>query len=471
MEPVTVIGAGLAGSECAVQLARRGIPVRLCEMKPVRRSPAHQSDGPAELVCSNSFRSDSPDTPIGLLHAELRRLGSVILGEADRCRVPAGEALAVDRERFSAGVEAALATAPGLERVVGEVEVLPQGDVVVATGPLTSDALTRALSRWTGDKLYFYDSIAPIVGADSVDEGVAFRASRWGRGDGADYLNLPLDEAGYHAFVEAVLAAEKVVPHAFEEPRYFEGCLPIEVMAERGVETLAYGPLKPVGLVDPRTGRRPYAVVQLRQEDVGGTAYNLVGFQTRLTWPEQRRVFRTLPGLENAEFLRMGQIHRNTFIDAPRLVGADLSLRAEPRVWFAGQISGVEGYVESAASGYLVSLAVVARRQGRAFVPPPGEMALGALYRHVTGAAHPPGTEYQPSNVTFGLFPPLPGRIPKSARREAHAARARAALTEWMPWVGSSNAFSEKASTPGPRIVDPHETSIETRSADPAVSR
>ena len=433
MEPVTVIGAGLAGSECAVQLARRGIPVRLCEMKPLRRSPAHQMDGPAELVCSNSLRSDSPDTPIGLLHAELRRLGSVILGEADRARVPAGEALAVDRDRFSAGVERALASAPGLGRVAGEVESLPPGDVVVATGPLTSEALTRALSGWTGDKLYFYDSIAPIVAADSVDEAVAFRASRWGRGDGADYLNLPLDEAQYRAFVAALLSAEKVVPHAFEEPRYFEGCLPIEIMAERGVETLAHGPMKPVGLEDPRTGRRPYAVVQLRQEDLGRTAFNLVGFQTRLTWPEQRRVFRSLPGLAGVEFLRMGQIHRNTFIDAPRLLAADLSVCAEPRVWFAGQISGVEGYVESAASGYLVALAVTARRHGRVFSPPPAETALGALYRHVTGAAHLPGAEYQPSNVTFGLFPPLPGRVPKSARREAHAARARAALRDWLP--------------------------------------
>ena len=455
MEPVTVIGAGLAGSECAVQLARRGIPVRLCEMKPQRRSPAHRTDSPAELVCSNSFRSDSPDTPIGLLHAELRRLGSVILGEADRCRVPAGEALAVDRERFSAGVERALAAATGLERVPGEIEALPVGEVVVATGPLTSDALTRALSRWTGDKLYFYDSIAPIVAADSVDESVAFRASRWGRGDGADYLNLPLDEAAYRAFVRELLVAEKVAPHAFEEPRYFEGCLPIEVMAERGEETLAHGPMKPVGLVDPRTGRRAYAVVQLRQEDVGGTAYNLVGFQTRLTWPEQRRVFRMLPGMAEAEFLRMGQIHRNTFIDAPRLLGSDLSLTAEPRVWFAGQISGVEGYVESAASGYLVALAVSARRRGRAFVPPPGETALGALYRHVTGAAHPPGREYQPSNVTFGLFPPLPGRVPKSGRREAHAARARAALSGWIEvsetssglsgWTGESGAVDQAA--------------------------
>jgi methylenetetrahydrofolate--tRNA-(uracil-5-)-methyltransferase len=424
MEPVTVIGAGLAGSECAVQLARRGIPVRLCEMKPLRRSPAHRMDGPAELVCSNSFRSDSPETPIGILHAELRQLGSVILGEADRCRVPAGEALAVDRDRFSAGVDRALSAAPGLVRVVAEVEALPAGDVVVATGPLTSEALTRVLSRWTGDKLYFYD-----------------------------YLNLPLDEAGYRGFVREVLAAEKVAPHAFEEPRYFEGCLPIEVMAERGEETLAHGPMKPVGLVDPRTGRRPYAVVQLRQEDVGGTAYNLVGFQTRLTWPEQRRVFRTLPGLQDAEFLRMGQIHRNTFIDAPRLLGPDLSLQSEPRVWFAGQISGVEGYVESAASGYLVALAVAARRQGRRFVPPPGETALGALYRHVMGAAHPPGTEYQPSNVTFGLFPPLPGRVPKSGRREAHAARARTSLSQWIEFSETSLAPSARTGTSG--SVDP----------------
>ncbi len=445
MEPVTVIGAGLAGCECAVQLARRGVPVRLCEMKPLRRSPAHKSDGPAELVCSNSLRSDSPDTPIGLLHAELRRLGSVILGQADQTRVPAGEALAVDRERFSAGVELALSAATGVERVPGEVEAVPPGEVVVATGPLTSEALTDALSGWTGDKLYFYDSIAPIVAADSVDEAVAFRASRWGRGDGADYLNLPLDEAGYRAFIAELLAAEKVVPHHFEEARYFEGCLPIEVMAERGVETLAHGPMKPVGLEDPRTGRRPYAVVQLRQEDLGGTAYNLVGFQTRLTWPEQRRVFRTLPGLASAEFLRMGQIHRNTFIDAPRLLAPDLSLRAEPRVWFAGQISGVEGYVESAASGYLVALAVTARRRGRPFVPPPAETALGAIYRHVTGAAHLPGAAYQPSNVTFGLFPPLPGRVPKSARREAHAERARAALRAWVHEAETDATPSEVA--------------------------
>ena len=453
MSVVTVIGGGLAGSECAYQLARRGVGVILREMKPVHRSPAHRSDSLAELVCSNSFRSDAQDSAVGLLHAELRALGSLVLAEADRARVPAGEALAVDRERFSAGVTEALVRARGVTLWHGEVERLPAGTVVVATGPLTSPALASELERHVGQRLYFYDSIAPIVAADSLDTGVAFRASRWGRGDGADYLNLPLDEEAYRAFVAALLSAEKVVPHAFEEPRYFEGCLPIEVMAERGVETLAHGPMKPVGLVDPRTGRRPYAVVQLRQEDLGGTAYNLVGFQTRLTWPEQRRVFRTLPGLGQAEFLRMGQIHRNTFIDAPRLLAADLSLRAEPRVWFAGQISGVEGYVESAASGYLVALAVVARRRGRTFLPPPAETALGALYRHVTGAAHPPGTAYQPSNVTFGLFPPLPGRIPKSARRDAHAARARAALEPWLQLLSSdSREFSETSRWTGESV-------------------
>jgi methylenetetrahydrofolate--tRNA-(uracil-5-)-methyltransferase len=432
MEPVTVIGAGLAGCECAAQLARRGIPVRLCEMKPLKRSPAHRSDGPAELVCSNSFRSDSPETPIGMLHAELRQLGSLILTAADQARVPAGEALAVDREQFSAAVGVALDGLPLVERVVGEVETLPPGEVVVATGPLTSEALTAALAPWTGDKLYFYDSIAPIVSADSVDEALTFRASRWGRGEGDDYLNLPLEEGQYRAFVQALRSAEKVTPHAFEEARYFEGCLPIEVMAERGDDVLAHGPMKPVGLRDPRTGQRPFAVVQLRHEDVAGTAYNLVGFQTRLTWPEQRRIFRTLPALAGAEFLRMGQIHRNTFIDAPRLLSEDLSLRAERRVWFAGQISGVEGYVESTASGHLVALAIEARGSGRLFLPPPATTALGALYRHVTGAAHPPGAEYQPCNVTFGLFPPLPGRVRKADRRQAHAARAGEDFRRWL---------------------------------------
>jgi len=440
MSVVTVIGGGLAGSECAYQLARRGVGVILREMKPVHRSPAHRSDSLAELVCSNSFRSDAQDSAVGLLHAELRALGSLVLAEADRARVPAGEALAVDRERFSAGVTEALVRARGVTLWHGEVERLPAGTVVVATGPLTSPALASELERHVGQRLYFYDSIAPIVAADSVDGSQAFRASRWGKGEGDDYLNLPLDEEAYRRFVDALRTAEKVAPHPFEEPRYFEGCLPLEVMAERGDEVLAHGPMKPVGLSDPRTGRRPHAVVQLRQEDAAGTSYNLVGFQTRLTWPEQRRIFRSLPGLADAEFLRLGQIHRNTYIDAPRLLARDLSLRTEPRLFFAGQISGVEGYVESAASGYLVALAVQARLSGRPFRPPPAGSALGALYRHVTGEAHPPGHPHTPSNVTFGLFPPLPGRVSRGEKRGHFAARARRELLAWRRGLGADPA-------------------------------
>ncbi len=443
---VTVIGGGLAGSECAYQLARRGVKVELREMKPQHRSPAHKSDQLAELVCSNSLRSDSPESAIGLLHQELRRLGSVILTSADTHRVPAGEALAVDRERFSGAVTALLTGAPNVTVVPGEVDTLPEGTVVVATGPLTSDALTRALEGYVREKLYFYDSIAPIVAADSVDMTVAFRQSRWGRGGSDDYLNLPMDEEAYRRFVRALCAAEKVAPHSFEEPKYFEGCLPIEVMAERGEDTLAHGPMKPVGLTDPRTGRSPYAVVQLRMEDAHGTAYNMVGFQTRLTWTEQRRIFPSIPGLEHAEFLRMGQIHRNTFIDAPRLLGADLSLRAEPRVFFAGQITGVEGYVESAACGYLTALAVHARLTGGTFHPPPATTALGALYRHVTGEAHPQGYVYQPSNVLFGLFPPLPGRVKKADKRAAYSARAQADFGPWLDTVpGVASAGTQRS--------------------------
>jgi methylenetetrahydrofolate--tRNA-(uracil-5-)-methyltransferase len=433
---VTVIGGGLAGSECAWQLARRGVPVTLREMKPHKRSPAHKMDQFAELVCSNSLRSDNPESAIGLLHAELRALSSVILGCADTHRVPAGDALAVDREAFSSAVTRAVHEAPGLEVVPGEVDRLPEGPVVVATGPLTSDALTADLERYVGEKLYFYDSIAPIVSGDSIDMDIAFRASRYGKGGGDDYINLPMTQEEYYRFIAEVKAGQKVVPHSFEEPRYFEGCLPIEVMVERGDETLAFGPLKPVGLKDPRTGQESYAVVQLRMEDKAGTAWNMVGFQTRLTWGEQKRIFTScIPGLRNAEFLRMGQIHRNTFIDSPRLLGRDLALKAEPRVFFAGQITGVEGYVESAACGYLVALAVYARLTGREFVPPPATTALGSLYRHVTGEAHPEGHVYQPSNVIFGLFPPLPGRVKKAEKRARYAARAQADLAAWLPSV------------------------------------
>lgn len=433
---VTVIGGGLAGSECAWQLARRGIPVTLREMKPEKRSPAHKSDTFAELVCSNSLRSDNVGSAVGLLHAELRDLGSLILGSADAHRVPAGDALAVEREKFSEEITRALRTMPNVEVVNGEVETLPEGTVVVATGPLTSEALTRELERHVGQKLYFYDSIAPIVAADSIDMNIAFRQSRYGKGGGDDYLNLPMTKEEYYRFIAEVKAGQKVVPHAFEEPRYFEGCLPIEVMAERGDETLAYGPMKPVGLKDPRTGQEPYAVVQLRMEDRAGTAWNMVGFQTRLTWGEQKRIFTTcIPGLQNAEFLRMGQIHRNTFIDSPRLLDGSLALKAEPRLFFAGQITGVEGYVESAACGYLVALSVHARLTGREFVPPPATTAMGALYRHVTGEAHPPDYPHQPTNVTFGLFPPLTGKMKKADKRMKYAERARADMAAWLATV------------------------------------
>lgn len=446
LQRVTVIGGGLAGSECAWQLARRGVPVTLREMKPHRRSPAHKTDQFAELVCSNSLRSDNPESAIGLLHAELRALSSVILGSADAHRVPAGDALAVDREAFSAAVTRSVHGAPGVEVVAGEVDTLPEGTVVVATGPLTSEALTKELERYVGEKLYFYDSIAPIVAGDSIDMGIAFRASRYGKGGGDDYINLPMNKEEYYRFIAEVKAGQKLQPHSFEEPRYFEGCLPIEVMADRGDDTLAYGPMKPVGLKDPRTGEEPYAVVQLRMEDRAGTAWNMVGFQTRLTWGEQKRIFTTcVPGLANAEFLRMGQIHRNTFIDSPRLLGRDLSLKAEPRLFFAGQITGVEGYVESAACGYLTALAVYARLTGREFVPPPATTALGALYRHVTGEAHPPDHDYQPSNVIFGLFPPLPGRVKKADKRAKYAERARADLAAWLPSVPPARELQRTA--------------------------
>ena len=362
-------------------------------------------------------------------------MGSLILAAADEARVPAGDALAVDREIFSGRVTSSIEADPLIKRVHEEATSLPEGPApcIVATGPLTSDALAKAIAASTGnaDRLYFYDSIAPIVTAESIDMSIAFFQSRHGKGGGDDYLNLPLTEAEYRAFVDELRRGEKVKPHEFEEPKYFEGCLPIEVMAERGEETLAYGPMKPVGLVDPRTGVRPYAVVQLRREDKAGTSWNLVGFQTRLTWPEQRRIFRMLPGLANAEFLRLGQIHRNTFVDGPALLGPDVSLKSLPHVFFAGQIAGVEGYVESCALGLVVALAVDARVRGVPFVAPPPETALGALVGHVTGAAHPEGYDYQPTNITWGLFPPLPGRVRKIEKKARHVARAREALGAW----------------------------------------
>ena len=434
---VAVVGGGLAGCEAAWGLAQAGVEVELIEMKPGQRSPVQRLDGLAELVCSNSLRSDNPHNAVGLLHEEMRRLGSLIFACADATRVPAGDALAVDREAFSTLVTARLAGHPLVRVRREEVRALPEppGIAILATGPLTADTLAGALAEVTGGRLAFYDAIAPIVSDETVDRAVAFASSRYGKGSGDDYLNLPLDEAEYRAFVEELLAAEKVAPHGFEEPRYFEGCLPIEVMAERGLDVLRYGPMKPVGLVDPHTGRRPHAVVQLRREDVAGTAWNMVGFQTRLTWPEQRRVFRArIPGLAGAEFQRLGQVHRNTFVDAPRVLAPDQSLRARPHLFLAGQISGVEGYAESAASGLLAARAVRDRLAGRPFRPPPAGTALGALHRHVTGEAHPPGAEYQPANVVFALFPPAEGRPRgKQARQAAHVARARRQIEEWLP--------------------------------------
>jgi methylenetetrahydrofolate--tRNA-(uracil-5-)-methyltransferase len=432
---VIVIGAGLAGCEAAVQLARRGIEVELWEMRPLKRSPAHQTNNLCELVCSNSLRSNNPENAVGLLKAELRLVDSPILSAADEARVPAGDALAVDREAFSAGVQQRIDALERIRLVRREAEGLPPPEqlAVVATGPLTSEPLAKAVAAAAGQSsLYFYDAIAPIVAADSVNLDIAFAQSRYGKGDGDDYLNLPLDREQYQTFVQALRDAEKVPAHDFEEPRYFEGCLPIEVMADRGDDVLAYGPMKPVGLTDPRTGKRPHAVVQLRKEDRAGTAYNLVGFQTRLTWPEQRRLLRTLPGLENAELLRLGQVHRNTFLAAPRVLNRDLSLKGRPSLFFAGQITGVEGYVESCACGYLVALSIAARLEGRPFLPPPATTALGALYRHVTGEAHPDDYDYQPSNVTFGLFPPAEARVPKSQRRTAVAERARRDFAVWL---------------------------------------
>ncbi|HEY6101154.1 MAG TPA: methylenetetrahydrofolate--tRNA-(uracil(54)-C(5))-methyltransferase (FADH(2)-oxidizing) TrmFO [Anaeromyxobacter sp.] len=433
---ITIVGGGLAGSEAAWRVARAGVPVDLWEMKPRRRSPAHVLDGLAELVCSNSLRSDNPMNAVGLLHEELRRLGSLVLAAADETRVPAGDALAVDRERFSRLVTLRVEAHPLVRILRREVLALPEspGLALVATGPLTSDALAAEIAALAGGRLHFYDALAPIVAADSIDLSVAYARSRYGKGEGDDYLNLPLDEGQYRAFVAALLAGEKVPPHDFEEPRYFEGCLPIEVMAERGADALAFGPMKPVGLEDPRTGKRPFAVVQLRREDVGGTAFNMVGFQTRLTWTEQKRIFREhVPGLASAEFLRLGQIHRNTFVEAPRVLAADLSFRTRPHLFLAGQITGVEGYVESAACGHLAARAILDRLAGRAFRPPPPGTALGALHRHLTGEAHPPGYDYQPTNVVFALFPPLGGRHRgKAARKEAYVARARKEIETWL---------------------------------------
>jgi len=429
--PVHIIGGGLAGSEAAWQAARAGVPAILHEMRPVRGTEAHAGAGLAELVCSNSFRSDDRErNAVGVLHEEMRRCGSLILASADRCKLPAGGALAVDRTEFSAIVEAALAADPLVEIRREELAGLPPPDwedVIVATGPLTSAPLAEAIAALTGaDALAFFDAIAPIVHRDTIDFSIAWLQSRYDKGEGADYINLPLDRETYGEFVAALLDGDKGEFHEWEKSTpYFEGCLPIEVMAARGPETLRWGPMKPVGLRDPRTGRRPHAVVQLRQDNALGTLYNMVGFQTKLRHGEQTRIFRRLPGLEGAEFARLGGLHRNTFINSPLLLDGELRLKAQPRLRFAGQITGVEGYVESAAIGLLAGR-FAAGMSG----PPPATTALGALLAHITGGGD--AKTFQPMNVNFGLFPPLspdPGR--HADRKPLYARRALTDLDSW----------------------------------------
>ncbi|GAB4233559.1 MAG: methylenetetrahydrofolate--tRNA-(uracil(54)-C(5)) -methyltransferase (FADH(2)-oxidizing) TrmFO [Kiloniellaceae bacterium] len=443
-KPIHVIGGGLAGSEAAWQIARAGVPVVLHEMRPERKTDAHQTEGLAELVCSNSFRSDDAENnAVGLLHEEMRRLGSLIMASGDATKLPAGGALAVDREAFSERVTEQLEAEPLITIQRGEIDGLPPAEwdsVIVATGPLTSPALSAAIGELSGaDYLSFFDAIAPIVYKESIDFSKAWFQSRYdkpGPGGGtADYVNCPLTQQQYEAFIQALLDGEKTQFKEWETSTpYFEGCLPIEVMAERGPETLRYGPMKPVGLHDPHQDARPYAVVQLRQDNALGTLYNIVGFQTKLKYGEQARIFRMIPGLENAEFARLGGLHRNTFLKSPELLDGQLRLKAQPRLRFAGQITGVEGYVESAAIGLLAGRFAAAERLGQAFAPPPPTTAHGALLAHITGGAA--ADTFQPMNVNFGLFPPLippegKRKVKKKDRKPAYAARALADLDAW----------------------------------------
>jgi methylenetetrahydrofolate--tRNA-(uracil-5-)-methyltransferase len=427
---LVIIGGGLAGCEAAYQAAMQGVYVLLVEMKPLHFSPAHRSSQLAELVCSNSLRAESLENAVGLLKEELRRMNSLIMRAADATRVPAGGALAVDREAFSRMITEELEANPRVRIQRALAEGIPDGDpVVVATGPLTAGGLAQELSSLAGgEDLYFYDAIAPIVAGETIDMSECFRGSRYGKG-GDDYINCPMNQEQYLAFVEALLTAQKVPPREFEKEILFGGCMPIEAMAERGVQTLAFGPMKPVGLVDPRTGKEPYAVVQLRQEDRLGHLYNMVGFQTKLTHGEQLRVFRMIPGLANARFHRLGSLHRNSYINAPRLLLPTLQTRQRPGLFIAGQLSGVEGYVESTAMGLLAGLNAARRASGRCLLVPPETTAMGALVRYLTQAS-PEG--FQPMNVNFGLFPSLDARVPKKGRRAALARRALEDLHSWM---------------------------------------
>jgi len=453
VKPIHVIGGGLAGSEAAWQIVQAGVPVILHEMRPVRGTAAHQTDGLAELVCSNSFRSDDWEyNAVGLLHAEMRRCGSIIMASGDANQVPAGGALAVDREGFSAAVTAQLEAHPLVTIERGEIEGLPPADwdsVIVATGPLTSPALADAILALTGeDQLSFFDAIAPIIHADSIDMDVAWRQSRYDKegpsGDKAAYINCPMTKEQYEAFIDALLAGPKAEFKDWENVPYFEACLPIEVMAERGRETLRYGPMKPIGLTNPHNPtEKPYAVVQLRQDNSLGTLFNMVGFQTKLKHGAQTEIFRTIPGLREAQFARLGGLHRNTFINSPRLLDAQLRMKVEPRLRFAGQVTGVEGYVESAAMGLMSGRLAAAERLGRPLEAPPLETALGALVNHITGG-HLEGGKFQPMNINYGLLPPLdaprfdhegrklPPKDRGRAKKRLMSVRALEALDEWL---------------------------------------
>lgn len=446
LEPIHIIGGGLAGCEAAWQIAKAGVPVILHEMRPVQTTDAHHTDTLAELVCSNSFRSDDSDfNAVGLLHHEMRGMNSLILQTGDTHKVPAGSALAVDRDGFAEAVQTAIENEPLITIERGEVDGLPPEDwssVIIATGPLTSPALSNAISGLTGeDSLAFFDAIAPIVTKDSIDFDKAWFQSRYDKGEGSDYINCPMDEVQYNAFLDALIEGEKTEFKDWEKDTpYFEGCLPIEVMAERGRETLRFGPMKPVGLTNPHDPQtKAYAIVQLRQDNALGTLYNMVGFQTKLKYGAQKDVFQSIPGLEKAEFVRLGGIHRNTFLNSPRLLDESFRLKAMPRLRFAGQITGCEGYIESAAVGLMVGRFAAAERHDQVFVPPPSTTSIGALYGHITGGARE--ETYQPMNVNFGLFPDLEGaegqrengrKLKGRDRKGAYSARGKRDFVSWL---------------------------------------
>lgn len=429
METVSVLGAGLAGSECAWQLAKRGIPVRLWEMRPEKASPAHHSPWFGELVCSNSLRSDELTNAVGLLKAEMRAMDSLIMASADANKVAAGGALAVDREGFARQITETLERHPKVEVIRREALDIPAGEVVIATGPLSSDAIAEKIAALCPDSdLHFYDAVAPIVTLDSVDMDSAFFASRYDKGT-ADYVNCPVDKEEYLAFVKELAGAKEAPVHGFDDGGVFEGCMPVEVMARRGVDTLRYGPMKPVGLVDPRTGRENYAVVQLRRDNADGTIYNIVGFQTHLTWGEQKRVFSMIPALRNAEFVRYGVMHRNTYLNSPRLLDRYYRLRSEQRISFAGQMTGVEGYVESAASGMLVGIETAARVLGLESVDFPQETAIGALGLYISGGSV---GDFQPMNINFGIIKPLEYRVKGKRNKNAEISKRSLAIIEQL---------------------------------------